>query len=121
MRVLICGAAPRRGVGGWKDPWPIIRELRNLPSTAVIIHGNAKGADKLAGELAHGLGFWVIPVDAEWSRYGKGAGPIRNKKMLSMRPDLVLAFHEDISQSSGTKNMVSIARKAGIETKVFSS
>ena len=112
---------PEKESGGWKNPWPIIRELRNLPSASIIIHGNAKGADKLAGELAYGLGFRVISVNAEWSRYGRGAGPIRNKKMLSMKPDLVLAFHEDISKSKGTKDMVTIARKAGIEIKVFSS
>ena len=56
---------------------------------------------------------------AEWDTFGKAAGPIRNGWMLKMEPDLVLAFHNDIRQSKGTANMVSIARKKGIEVKIF--
>jgi hypothetical protein len=39
--------------------------------------------------------------------------------MLDMKPDLVLAFHDDLRKSSGTRNMVEIARKAGIETRII--
>ena len=115
MRVLVCGSRL------WKDPWPILRELTKFHDGTVVIHGDARGADHLAGVVAEGLGFEVIAVPANWNKHHKAAGPIRNKKMLSMRPMTVLAFHEDISQSKGTKHMVFIARNAGIETKVFSS
>lgn len=87
----------------------------------VVVHGDALGADRLGGEMAKGLGLRVIPVPAEWKRYGRGAGPIRNKKMLFMGIDLVLAFHADISRSKGTKHMILIAKKAGIDVEVFSS
>ena len=87
----------------------------------IYIHGDARGADRLAGVVAEGLGFEVIAVPADWDKHHRAAGPIRNKKMLSMRPMVVLAFHADISQSKGTKHMIEIARKAGIETRVFSS
>ncbi|KKL26495.1 hypothetical protein LCGC14_2394700 [marine sediment metagenome] len=115
MRVLVCGGRE------WNDPWPILRELTKFHDGTVVIHGAARGADKLAGVVAEGLGFEVIPVAANWNKHHRAAGPIRNKKMLAMKPMIVLAFHEDISKSKGTKDMVIIARKAGIETKVFSS
>lgn len=137
LKVLVCGAAPRKGGDeGWTDIWPIIRELRALmPDVECVIHGDARGADKLGGIAAEGLGLGVVAVPAHWRHdygyangkcakdckeyVGKGAGPIRNRKMLAMRPDLVLAFHADIRASKGTRDMVAIARKAGVEARVF--
>ncbi|KKN01348.1 hypothetical protein LCGC14_1128740 [marine sediment metagenome] len=53
--------------------------------------------------------------------YGKAAGPIRNKQMLDEgQPHLVLAFHDNIEESTGTKDMVKQAAKRGIETLVIS-
>ena len=46
---------------------------------------------------------------------GGAAGAIRNGQMLTEgKPDLVVAFHGNISISKGTKNMVEQATKAGI-------
>lgn len=114
MKILVCGSRT------WDDPYPILRELNKLPLEATIIHGAANGADSLAGAIARRLGFnAVVAVPADWKRYGLGAGPIRNRKMLEMGPDLVLAFSRDIENSKGTRNMVEQARKAGVETRVF--
>jgi hypothetical protein len=41
--------------------------------------------------------------------------------MLRQNPDLVLAFHPDITASKGTSHMVNIARAAGVKVEVFSS
>ena len=89
------------------------------PGIDTIIHGGAKGADSIAGETAQALGFKVVEFPANWSQYGKGAGPKRNQEMLNQKPDLVLAFHPDLSRSKGTKHMVEIARKAGVPVEVF--
>jgi hypothetical protein len=35
------------------------------------------------------------------------------------RPDIVLAFHANISQSKGTKDMVERAKKAGIPSRTI--
>ena len=37
------------------------------------------------------------------------------------KPDKVLAFHEDIESSKGTKHMVKISQEAGIPVEVFKS
>ena len=113
MKVLVCGSRL------WTDPWLILAELRKLPSDVTIIHGGARGADRLGGTMAEGIGLKVIEVPAEWGRYGRSAGPIRNQKMLDMKPDLVLAFHEDRGLGKGTAHMVRIARKAGVEVRVY--
>ena len=52
--------------------------------------------------------------------HGKAAGPIRNREMLrDGGPEMVAAFHTDLSQSKGTLDMVRIARSAGVPVKVF--
>ena len=53
---------------------------------------------------------------ADWKRYGSGAGPIRNDKMLALKPDLVLAFWNGYSR--GTLHTIKGARKLGIEVRV---
>jgi hypothetical protein len=124
MRVLVCGAAPRlrKNIPGWTDREAIKRELEKLPTYTVVIEGEALGADILGKEVALELGFEVDPYPAKWSRYGRGAGPIRNRQMLDKgKPDLVLAFHTNIQASTGTKHMVKIAREAGVEVRVFAS
>jgi hypothetical protein len=113
LRVLVSGAR------AWADLEPIRRELAPLPAGSVVIHGDANGADRLAAQVAGELGLEVLACPAEWSRYGKRAGLVRNQTMLAEhRPDLILAFHPDIEQARGTKHMVTIARKAGVPVRV---
>lgn len=77
----------------------------------VIIEGGAKGVDTAAAEFAvvHWTG--LEEYQADWKKYGKRAGYIRNKEMLDKgKPDVVIAF----PGGQGTKNMVELARKAGV-------
>jgi hypothetical protein len=66
-----------------------------------LCHGGAKGADTIAGLIARELGKFVTEFPADWNRYGKGAGPIRNRQMLDeFRPEVVFAFVDDASVST---------------------
>jgi hypothetical protein len=85
----------------------------------VVIEGEARGADTIAREEAEKLGLTVERYPADWARYGRAAGPIRNKQMLvEGRPDFVLAFSADIERSRGTRNMVDQAIKAGLTADI---
>ena len=53
------------------------------------------------------------------TKYWKAAGPARNREMLKEKPDIVLAFHNDIEKSKGTKDMVMAANKAGIIVCIY--
>lgn len=75
----------------------------------VLIEGGALGADRLAREWAVSRGVHVATVNALWSR-GKGAGPSRNRAMLALRPDYVIAF----PGGRGTQNMMAQAERAGV-------
>jgi YspA, cpYpsA-related SLOG family len=76
-----------------------------------IIQGGAPGADQLAANWANLCGITCLLVIADWARYGRSAGPLRNAEMLKRKPDLVVAF----PGGAGTANMVNQARAAGVE------
>lgn len=76
----------------------------------------------MARFLAHQLGYETMDFPADWDKYGRSAGPIRNGEMLKQgKPDLVVAFHDDIENSKETKDMVRQAREAGIPVEVRDS
>jgi len=86
-----------------------------------VIHGAARGADRLAGYAAKSLAMSLVEYPAEWVRLGRAAGPIRNQLMLDKEDvNVVLAFHDDIASSKGTADMISRAKKKGIKVYLFS-
>jgi len=77
----------------------------------VIVHGGARGADRLAGMWAKSRGVPVVVCPADWDAHGKSAGIIRNVEMLKKWiPAVVIAF----PGGRGTAHMMMIARKAGV-------
>jgi hypothetical protein len=83
----------------------------------MLIEGGATGADQLARNWARQRGIPVMEYFAEWNRFGSGAGPIRNQRMLvEGRPDLLIAFLAPGSR--GTKNMIEQAQKRGLKTHI---
>lgn len=81
-------------------------------SDITVIHGGASGADTLADIVASNLGFTIERYPAEWHRYGKKAGPIRNEEMIARGANIVLAFPAAVSP--GTKHCMTVARRTGI-------
>lgn len=81
--------------------------LKFVLKKIVIVHGDADGADRMCGKVGKKIGFTVKPYPAEWTRYGKAAGPMRNAEMLRVHDiKLCLAFHGDIKKSKGTYDMI---------------
>lgn len=117
MRVLVCGDR------NWTDTALLHRELNALHrqnEITLLIQGEAKGADKLAALWAAKQGVQVLSFPANWEKFGRAAGPVRNRQMLlEGQPDLVVAFHADIQQSKGTKNMLQLAKKAGLARRLL--
>lgn len=115
MRILFCGD---RNWSHYKTIVDVMLELR----PTLVIEGEAAGADSMAREAAEDYLIAVLPFPADWKKYGRAAGPIRNSQMLKEgKPELVVAFHDDITTSKGTKNMVEQAKKNGIKVLVYNS
>ena len=83
----------------------------------VLVHGDAPGLDTVAKRIAKERGWKVEDHPADWKRLGRGAGPTRNTKMVSLGADICLAF--PLPDSVGTLDCIKKARKAGIETHVY--
>ena len=83
----------------------------------IIISGGADGADKLGERYAteRGLDYRVFPAD--WDRYGKRAGMIRNAKMAEIA-NACIAFPSDYSENRGTNNMIKVARRNNLLVRV---
>jgi len=75
-----------------------------------LIHGGARGADQMANKWAFNNGIPRVEVRADWRTHGRAAGPIRNREMLKLNPDGVVAF----PGARGTADMVRAAEEAGI-------
>ena len=81
-----------------------IRKKNNI----VIISGCASGADAIGERYAKENGFEVERYPADWERYGRSAGPRRNKQMAEVC-DFVICFWNE--KSKGTKSMIDYAIK----------
>lgn len=115
MKIIVTGDRE------WTDKKAIWWALYGFPKDTELNHGACRGADTLADEVASELGWAVIsPWFADWDGFGLAAGPIRNKAMLEeSKPDIVIAFHSDLSKSKGTKDMCSQAKAAGVPVIVI--
>ncbi len=110
MKVLVCGSR------SWNRPTLIGRRLAQLPFDSEIIEGGASGVDYYAAIYARVLGMSVREYPADWKRYGRKAGPIRNRQMLDEVPDLVLAFWD--GESPGTRDTIREAKRRGLPVEV---
>lgn len=112
LRILISGDRE-----WWQWSW--IRECLSWfdPKTTILIHGAAWGADSIAAEIAAETfpKENILSFPANWTEHSRRAGPIRNRQMLREgKPDLVIAFHHNLCESKGTKDMVLASREAKV-------
>lgn len=120
MKILMCGDR------NYKDEdkvRAVFKSLLMLYNNFEIVQGGASGADFLANKIAKEMNITVKEYQAQWTKYGRAAGPLRNDLMLSDNPDieLVIAFHKNIANSKGTKSMVEKAIHKGIKVEIISS
>ncbi|MDU9398049.1 DUF2493 domain-containing protein [Pseudomonas sp. zfem003] len=107
MKLLVCGG---RDYADRRYLYAVLDAVHEKCGIRIVIHGNAPGADTLAGEWAAERGIHAAVVQALWDVHGKAAGPRRNEAMLLLAPDGVLAF----PGGRGTDGMVALAESAGI-------
>lgn len=81
-----------------------------------IISGGARGADAMAIRYADEKEFQLTVMEADWKRYGRSAGYIRNSYMAKSATHLI-AFWD--GKSPGTGNMIKVAKAQNIEVAVI--
>jgi YspA, cpYpsA-related SLOG family len=107
LRVVVTGG---RDFDGRVTVFEALDQVHESTPIVLLIHGAAAGADALASEWAESRGVPAEAYPADWSQYGRAAGPVRNAHMLARRPDLLIAF----PGGRGTADMVRRAKAAGV-------
>lgn len=90
-------------------------KLSKVQEEIEVVSGTARGADRLGEMYAKEKGYQIKRFPADWGKYGKKAGIIRNRAMAEYA-DALLAYWD--GKSSGTRNMIEIARELGLKVGV---
>lgn len=88
-------------------------------SQVVIISGAARGADTLGEYFTYDYQIAVRRFPAKWDELGKRAGWVRNAEMAKYAAEkhgVLFAFWD--GKSRGTKNMIDLANRYGLEVHV---
>ena len=80
-----------------------------------VVSGKARGVDSCGEEFAKEFGIPIKEFPADWARYGKAAGAIRNEQMAKYAEALIAVWD---GRSPGTKNMIKIAKQLGLKVYV---
>lgn len=99
------------GFGRWPSPEPALLSILAPASGATNQHEIYLSEESTILKVA------VEARPADWKRFGRAAGVLRNTAMLADRPELVIAF----PGGKGTADMVRKAKAAGLEVIVVPS
>ena len=78
---------------------------------SVVVSGAARGVDQLGERWAREHKIPVVIYPADWGKYGKSAGPMRNKEMAEYAEGLILIWN---GTSKGSASMGDYARQYGL-------
>jgi hypothetical protein len=98
--------------------------VMGLPAGVVVVSGAAPGVDSWGLHVADALGMGWTAIPAEWERYGRSAGPIRNSQLVLHMKAWRAAGHEVRvvafwdGASTGTADVIAKAKRAGIPCEV---
>lgn len=85
-----------------------------------IISGTARGADQLGEQFANKYGLKLTKFPADWDKYGKSAGYIRNEEMAKYATENGILFAFWDGKSKGTNHMINLAKKYSLTVIVIS-
>jgi hypothetical protein len=92
-----------------------ISDITTANDSVTIISGLAKGADTLGCRYAQEAEYPLEGFAAEWGKFGRAAGPIRNK-LMAKHADALIAFWD--GKSRGTAHMIDYAEEMELKVKV---
>jgi hypothetical protein len=111
-KIAISGS--RRYTPSWLVEECICTEYRKSNSEVLFLIGDCPtGADRHAKSFLKSAGWPFKEFYADWAKYGKAAGPIRNHEMIDYGAELLIAFPD--SDSRGTKECAIYAASKGVE------
>lgn len=83
--------------------------------TLEIVSGGARGADNLGEQFAHEHKLPLRIFPADWNKYGKSAGMLRNQQMADYAAAAIVFWD---GKSRGSRNMILEMKKRSKPVKV---
>jgi hypothetical protein len=105
MRVIIAGS---RSITDYDFVCRVIEE--SCFDVTEVVSGTARGVDQLGERWAKDNGIPVAHFPADWDKYGKSAGYVRNTDMGDYADALIAVWD---GESRGTNHMVDIMSRLG--------
>lgn len=102
MKLIIAGSRTIDLSFGDFDEYFYRFDISVDPEDTEIVSGTAKGVDIAGERYAKECSLPIHRFPADWDKYGKGAGHIRNKQMADYADALLLIWD---GESRGSKNM----------------
>jgi len=90
--------------------------ISNLNLDVILVSGGARGVDTISKEYAISRNINIIEFKADWNKYGKSAGFIRNADIIN-KANIVFAFWD--GKSSGTKDSINKSIKQNKHLVVY--
>ena len=115
-KIIIAGGRDFMDYNLLKEKTNKILQEKRVSHKIVIISGCARGADTLGLRYASENAFDIEEYPANWDKYGKKAGYMRNVEMAE-NADALIAFWD--GKSKGTKHMIDIATERNLPTRVI--
>jgi hypothetical protein len=109
FKVIIAGS---RGFNNYEYLVKTMDHLLQNKKLVEIVSGTAKGADSLGEKYAEERSHSVKQFPANWDKYGKKAGYLRNEEMAKYA-DACVCFWD--GRSPGTKHMIKLAKENNLK------
>ena len=93
-----------------------VSKILSNKSEIEIVSGTANGADKLGERYANEFNLNLKQFPANWDKFGKRAGYLRNKDM-AIYANACICFWD--GQSKGTEHMINLAKSQGIPLRII--
>ena len=77
-----------------------------------VVAGGARGVDKLAERFAADMPLPIVIFSADWNKYLRAAGVIRNRQMAEYADALIAVWD---GKSRGTRNMIDEAARKNLK------
>lgn len=79
---------------------------RRYPNVSVLLHGGARGADRLADRFSREQGLRVEVIRPDYKQYAEKLAPLMRNTELVARADAVIAFYGPKGRTGGTLDTV---------------
>lgn len=115
FKVIIAGGRDFNNYEFLKSKCDSILKNKNLDEIE-IVSGCANGVDSLAIKYALEYNYKLTKFPADWNKFGKSAGYVRNTQMADYADALIAIWN---GESKGTKHMIEIANARKLLVRII--